>query len=49
MKASGMEKGHLHILIRNRIRIGYAYGRGNKGVYDNYREVCSNNLSHIYL
>jgi len=35
----GPEKGQLHPMIRMMLRAGYTGGKGNKGIYDFYKEV----------
>jgi 3-hydroxybutyryl-CoA dehydrogenase len=39
MKEVGPERGHLHPLIRMMVRAGYIGGKGQKGIYDFYKEV----------
>jgi 3-hydroxybutyryl-CoA dehydrogenase len=39
----GPERGHLHPMIRMMVRAGYNGGRGQKGIYDFYKEVLKEN------
>lgn len=39
IREQGPEKGHLHPLVRMMVEAGYPGGRGQKGIYDFYREV----------
>ena len=41
IREAGPQKGHLHPLVRMMAAAGYVGGRGNKGIYDFYRDVLS--------
>jgi 3-hydroxybutyryl-CoA dehydrogenase len=41
MREEGPEKGHLHPMIRMMVRAGYNGGKGNKGIYDFYKEILN--------